>query len=194
MGVEFFQGKKIISIDAETDGLYGEILSIGVAYSDEKIERSEHLILKDVATGKYNYRDKWAKENVGKQAVLAYNMMQTSGGKSALLFNNRKILLNYFWNELWMPFRETHLCLVDFGIPVEARLFRDCIMINQAERSFKGPYPAYDLGTILAMEKLDPDINRFDFVGMGRHCQHDPRWDAVAQLAVLFKLIKGPLV
>jgi hypothetical protein len=55
-----------------------------------------------------------------------------------------------------MQYRERSLAISFVGVPVEARLFRECIEDDSETRKYQGPYPLHDLATIFLMNGLDP--------------------------------------
>lgn len=155
---------KIFSVDAETDGLYGEIWAIGACVYDTDGPDIEgfagQLAPNNVVT------DPWVRENI----VPKVNLPRFQTGLD---------LLNAFW-DFWMRHRDDSICVVDFGAPVEAFLYRCAVEINPAGRMWSGPYPMHELGTALLLAGEDPDVNRREYIGRPDLVQHNPYDDALA--------------
>lgn len=151
----------VFSVDAETDGLYGPIWAIGAVVLDgmNEVDRFAGQIDPDVVT------DPWVRENIVPVVDLPR-------------FPSRQALLNAFW-WFWMEDRGSAVAVADFGAPVEAGLFRACVSLNKAERTFQGPYPLHELGTALYLAGQDPDCDRREMCGRPDLVRHDPVDDAL---------------
>ena len=134
-------------VDAETDGLYGTFLSIAVLVTDENGTEQDHFY-GALRISADNLNSKWVKENV-----------YPSLGNAERMYDTEQELLNAFW-DCWMKYREKCICIADVPYPVEARLFMRCVMNNLTEREFLGPYPLFDLSSVLAAVGIDPDADR----------------------------------
>jgi hypothetical protein len=78
------------------------------------------------------------------------------------LYQGARDMRDAFW--VWFnQHRENVQVWADFGWPVEARFFSQCIQDDITNREWKGPYPLFDLGTLLLASDLDPDLDRFEF-------------------------------
>lgn len=154
---------KIFSVDAESDGLYGEIWAIGACVYDTSGPDIEGF------AGQIDQKfvsDPWVLENI----VPVVDLPRFETGLD---------LLNAFW-DFWMAHRDSSLCVVDFGAPVEAFLFRCAVGINPAARTWHGPYPMHELGTALLLAGEDPDVNRREYIGRPDLVTHNPYDDALA--------------
>lgn len=172
---------KFIFIDAETDGLYGAFLTVGLVAADESgkiLEKAyygikkEHMLLTDA----------WTRENVWP--VLAdYEVCE-----------DEDELLEKVW-AFWMQYREEAYAVADVMYPVESRLLMKCVMKNEAERKYLGPFPMLDLSSMLMAAGYDPRVNRVELldedekkVMMGRI--HNALNDAEMTATIWYKLKK----
>ena len=176
----------IMSIDCESNGLHGTIFAIGAVLIDaddpSKLYNPIAEFGADVDIRLDEDVDPWVTAN-----VLPY-LADLERYDSLLEMRTA------FW-EWYIKYNTNDLAtwplivLADFGVPVEARLFRELIADDPAHREWKGPYPLHDLGTMLLMVGEDPDkVNRrnwwFDlyhdamFLEPGLR-QHNPLDDAL---------------
>lgn len=166
--------KYIFIVDAECDGLYGEIFSIGALVAD--IRTMEPVL-------KFNLTSTYGMERV-KQDFVKEHVIPAIKADNTMVFVEKPItkLLDYFWI-FYEAVRESSIVIADFGAPVEARLFSQCIT-DDADREFKGPYPLHELGTILLLNNIDPDFCRdsyYDDITL----KHSPYFDCLATLKIL---------
>ena len=166
--------KYIFIVDAECDGLYGEIFSIGCIAAD--INTLEPVL-------KFNLTSVPGMEHV-KQDFVKENVIPAIRRDETMVFVEKPVskLLEYFWI-FYNTVRESSIVIADFGAPVEARLFSQCIT-DDADREFKGPYPLHELGTILLLNNIDPDFCRdsyYDDISL----KHAPYFDCLATLKIL---------
>lgn len=160
---------KIFSVDAETDGLYGDVWAIGAVVANE----SGEIVATFAGQVPYTGTNEWVRENVAPFVSLP-------GYESA------RALRDAFWI-FWIAHREGALCLADFGTPVESGLFRSCVADDPNARQWLGPYPLHEVGTALLCAGIDPDIDRIDFSGLNGLSRHNPVDDARASLECWFK-------
>lgn len=154
---------KIFSVDAETDGLYGEVWAIGatVLEAGKPIRhRFGAQIDRAVVT------DEWTRTNVVPVVDLPR-------------FSSREDLLNGFW-AFWLTHKSGADCIADVGDPVESGLFRACVELDIEARRWEGPYPRHELATALLMAGVDPDVDRRVFCGRSDLVPHDPVDDSLA--------------
>ena len=147
-------------IDAEADGLYGNIIAIGVIVLDENDEETDVFNAK-IDLSVYTVTDEWTKENV---IPLLTNDMTT--------YNNEYDLLEAFW-KFYLKYRENSNCISDVSYPVEAGLFRKCIEHDLDKRKLLGPYPLIDLSNLLFFKKIDPLTERTSLADAGLE-RHNP--------------------
>lgn len=148
----------IFSVDAETNGLYGSHWAIGAVVLDEQGETVDQFAGQiDPAVW---VDDPWVAENIVPVVDLPR-------------YDTNQALLEAFW-AFWIEHRESTLAVADFGTPVEASLFRQCIQVDDS-RTFLGPYPLHELGTALLLAGVDVDVNRREFAERTDLVQHDPR-------------------
>lgn len=158
--------KKVFSVDAETNGLYGEVWAIGAVVDGP----NDSEMFRGMIDPRLHVTDPWVREHIVPVVKLP-------------MFDSRASLLNSFWH-FWMLHRDTSIAIADFGTPVEAGLFRACVELADSEnRRWQSPYPLHELGTLLLAHGLDPDLDRRKFIDREDLVAHDPLADAlVAQL------------
>ena len=157
-------------VDAETDGLYGSFLSVAVLVTDQDGHELEHFYAERVIRPDESLSP-WVREH-----VLPFL------GSAELTVQTEEALLEAFW-AFWLRYRETAECVAYVQYPVEARLFTTCVLRAPREREFQGPFPLYDLSTLLAMNDLDVDCNLQALTGLelpSHHALNDVRVAAAA--------------
>lgn len=152
----------IFSHDAETDGLYGEPWAIGAVVLTEQGVTESFAAQLDPSV----VTDPWVRENI----VPVVDLPRTK---------TREDLLEGFW-AFWLEHREDSLCVADFGVPVEAYVFRKCVEFDTPSRMRLGPYPQHELGSALLLAGIDPDTDRRQMAGYPGLVQHNPLHDAIA--------------
>ncbi len=166
-------GKRILAVDAETDGLYGDPFAIGAVVLDEsgrEVDRFGGL------AGANEVGDVWVRANV----------LPHLGDLPS--FSSRFELRETFW-QFWMKHRGECLCVADVAVPVEAGLFRLCVAVD-ASRTFLGPFPLHDVATLLLALGTDPLTDRAELLsGWGvtwTGVRHNPVDDALAGALVFW--------
>lgn len=128
--------KQFFFVDAETDGLYGRFLSVAALVTDENGEEKDRFNAA-VATQEDEIESDWVKENV-------YPYLKNADR----YFDDESDMLEAFWT-FWMKHRENADCVAYVPYPVESRLFSACVSVDVSERQFLGPFPLYDLASVL---------------------------------------------
>lgn len=159
-------------VDAETNGLYGDFLSIAVLVTDCFGEELDHFYM---AVEAPKNCAAWVKENVLPHLVCAEETVQ-----------NEQMLLECFWS-FWLKHREGAACVADVAFPAEARLFEKCVKAEPSQRAYLGPYPLYDLATMLEAHGIDFDTDRRKLSGM-ELCRHDAMDDVRMMAAIWNRL------
>lgn len=138
--------KGIFIFDAETDGLYGQTLSIAAQVVNT--ETAETTAVFYGAVPDSTIQNPWVRENV----------LPHLG--NARPFKDEKSLLEAFW-AFWEGQKECcgGVALCDVPCPVEANVLRKCIELDRT-REYEGPYPLFDLASMLAAKGIDPDASR----------------------------------
>lgn len=126
-------------VDAETNGLYGSFLSVAAQVYDAEW----NLIEEFYGARKIKTEEEinpWVEANV---LPFLYT--------DAKVYDEESELLETFW-QFWIKYRQVEnlRCVADVPYPVESRLFLRCVEQNREERMFLGPFPLYDMETILA--------------------------------------------
>ena len=178
-------GKPVFSVDVESDGLHGPIFAIGAV-----VMTSDGTVTATFAgyAPLPKYKSDWVKENV------VQNLPKDSRMR---VYPSLLKLRSAFW-KFWMWYKEGVNCLSDFGAPLEAKLFSECIADNLSEREWQGPYPMHELGTMLATAGVDPDVSREEYSGIldkeqvyGTFVKHNPVYDSVAAALAWFKCVQA---
>ena len=75
-----------------------------------------------------------------------------------MFFDIELEMLEAFWS-FWMKHSLDSVCIAYVQYPVECRLFLRCVMKNEEERAFLGPFPLYDLSTLLVAKGYAFDVD-----------------------------------
>ena len=163
---------KILSVDAESNGLGGEVFAIGAVLVDVHVEgtcgaRLERWYGAIDCPAPVN---PWVKEN-----VLPHLLYRTHATQAHMI--------EAFW--LWLERvleRTKATILVDVGFPVEARLICD-LLRPDPERAWKLNAPVLDLASLLAAHGFDGfNVPREAWAreqfGEARWSAHNPTDDA----------------
>jgi len=164
--------RKVLMVDVESNGLYGEGFAFGVVagiIKDGEVEVVEKVGYN--AADAIEDMDPWVVENV----LPKLNSLKK--------VNGLRELRDAFWNIYTKYKAEGYEIWGDVIYPVETGFMADVIKDDLENRQWEGPYPFRDLGTI-----LDPNISRAEFSGMDY--THNPMDDALASLYSLVKVLK----
>lgn len=150
-------------MDAETDGLYGKILTIAVLVAKNSGEVVEYFY-GGIPNNITNVSNVWVKENVipilGEYEV----------------FEEETEILNKVWH-LWEKYQEKARCFVDILYPVESHLLWRMVKLELNTREYLGPFPIIDIaGLLLAMGK-DPNTDRQALLGETSGMLHNALFD-----------------
>lgn len=165
-------------VDAETDGLYGSFLSVAALVTDGEGRELEEFY-GEVAVSPAQLRSSWAREHV-----------LPGMGKTDRVYSDEEALQEAFW-AFWLRHRERAECVAYVQYPVEARLFTACVMRQPEKREFLGPFPLYDLSTLLSMSGLHFDADLQQLSGMqlpSHHALNDVRLSAATWRRLWSKL------
>lgn len=133
---------KLVFVDAESDGLYGEFLAVGLAAADMEGNITERVYY-GVRRENMQVSDSWTRENV----------LPVLGGYEVC--ENEEELLEKVW-DFWMKYSREAYAVADVMYPVEARLFMKCVMKNELDRKWQAPFPVLDLSSLLFAAGYDP--------------------------------------
>ena len=183
---------KVLSIDCETNGLYGQIFAIGAKYKDfksgeEAIYQARVSIEEEV--------NPWVKENVLPHVqnieLLDTTVDDDATGMEKLLLTDFKKFYDYI---KYIAGANELIVIGHMVCPVEANLFIKMRKYRLME-DFEGPYPLIDVASMLFMIE-DEDPTTIDGY-LEKWClkkplglnPHNPLYDAEAALTV-FKDLK----
>lgn len=174
MELPISSNEKIMVVDAETDGLYGDFVSIGaVVYDDQLVTTMFNGVWM-----KETFNDSWADEHVKPILLDAKDNLTT--------YSNEEDLMNAFW-DFYSQHRETCRTIGYTIYPVECRLFQRCVEKNLEERRFQGPYPLYDLAS-MAPNELLRELTQEYYREQATSVQHNHIEDCKATAHAFFKL------
>lgn len=183
---------KVLSIDCETNGLYGQIFAIGAIYKDLKTGEEEIYQARVSIEESLN---QWVKENVLPNVQNIELLDKTANddaiGMEKLLLDN----FNGFYNKIKYIAGSNELITIGHMVcPVEANLFIKMKKYKLME-DFDGPYPLIDVASMMFMlEDEDPTtidgyIEKWSLEKPLYLNSHNPLYDAKATLTV-FKDLK----
>lgn len=167
---------KYVFLDAETDGLYGQFLTVAlVAVSDngQELEKAYYGICKENMV----INDNWVKENVLPILGTYENCADEDE------------LLDKTWN-FWMKYSDSAYVVADVPFPVEARLFESCVRKNVEDRKFKAPFPLMDLSSMLYVKGYDPLMERNKIIEEthSANLQHNALYDVELSIQIWKKI------
>lgn len=171
---------KIMSIDAETMGLYGPAFAIAVIVRNNgKVVFEWSGRCADVSV-----TDEWVVQNVLPKIV-----------EMPIEYANSIELEEEFWRQ-WMSQKDGAIVIAHCASPVESGLFRRCVERDIASRQWSAPYPAiHDVATALLMSGHDPSSVDAYAASKGISCEfegatHHPMYDAMIAAQVWEHLAK----
>jgi hypothetical protein len=162
-------------VDAESDGLYGTFLSVAAMVTNEDGAELDRFYA-SVKISADQIQSEWVRENV-------YSDLKNAEA----FFDTEAEMLESFW-AFWMKHRTDSICIANVQYPVECRLFAQCVYTNEAERAFLGPFPFYDLSTLLVANGFAFNADMQALSGMNLKA-HDAMNDVKMMAAVWRNLI-----
>ena len=130
---------EILFVDAETDGLYGQFLSVAAIVLNDQGEEVD-TFYGTVRNSEDIVSSEWVKEN-----VLPY--LRDGIRSDADLYGAERELIEAFY-----AFYNAHVecdVIADVPYPVESRLFFKIVGNDPEERMYKAPFPLMDLSSML---------------------------------------------
>lgn len=161
---------KIFSVDAETNGLYGESFAIGATVRENGLAVA-------------SFQGRIPDSEISDQWVI--NNVLPNIKDMKITHSSSDMLEEDFW-KFWMENKEGAVVVAHCASPVETGLFRRCVERNPADRIWNGPYPAiHDVATLLMLlgEKVDSVDTYNDKYGITipfAGATHHPMYDAMA--------------
>lgn len=169
----------IMSVDAESDGLYGIPFAIGaIVYNDGKeVARYFGRIPNSEVS------DRWVIDNVLPQ-------LGPEDGDEYFVTHTHLIGMLSHFSDWWNDWKVGAEVICHMGVPVESSLFR---LMNQAGFMgiFDGPYPLHEVATALLMVGQDPTSVDQYAKSNGIFVQgnpHNPLYDAEVAAKVYMQL------
>lgn len=164
--------KTFLVFDVESIGLHGEGFAVAGAVLTKSFGVDVTFVFScspDMAYGSDSDRE-WVRSNV---PLLNYNCKNTNEVR------------NQFWN-IWNELKNKHDDLVlaaECTWPVEARFLNQCVDDNKEGRNWEGPYPLYDISSIMFSAGLDP-LAEYERVG-DENPAHHPLSDVMQSCRLL---------
>lgn len=163
--------------DVESVGLHGEGFAVGwvIFENGEEIDAGIRVAPMPAARGDESDRQ-WVTENVLPH-LPEPNRRDTKGVRTG------------FWTE-WLHWKEQGAVLVtDCGWPVEANFLSACLADDPEARKWQGPYPLFDISSVLLANYEDPTgtFPRFS----NEEPAHNPLNDARQSARVLMTALKN---
>lgn len=157
---------RILSFDAESNGLHGEAFAVGAVLLNPDGSDAETFYARCLIDGPI---DPWVRDNVLPALADAPETHATP-----------RAMRDAFWS--WLTARQSEaLVVVDCGWPVEAGLLIACVS-DDPSRAFKGPYPMHEVASLLFAVGRDPMASYADRVlspdALAAHRKHHPTDDA----------------
>ena len=168
--------KKILFVDAETDGLYGHFLSVAGILCDSFGNETDSFYHR-VDIKKNGVTDPWVLENV---------IPVLSGG---VIEDTPEDLLESFWQ--WYRACGEADVIADVTFPVECRLFSECVLKDPDTRKFQGPYPLLDLSSMLYAKGMDPNADRRSLIDATNYQVHNALDDVRMSRDIWLKYIRN---
>ena len=174
--------KKILSVDAETDGLWGNspFWIAAIVYNEEGLE-IDKINVANKFIGKL-VTDDWVKENVLPVLKQDKTVKKVSGFKE----------LYKEFADFYNKYREDSTVLWHMGHIVESHLFRELHSLNLIG-DWDAPYNPIEVAEILRQNNEKPDsvdsyIEKYDITVNDYGTTHNPLYDCEAAAKVYFSL------
>lgn len=168
---------KLFFIDAETDGLYGDFISVAGMITDTagiELERFYYGVKKE----NLHVQEPWVIENVLPR-MGTYTEVEDEAE-----------LLETVWSK-WQQYKEDAYAVGDVIYPVEARLFQKCVSMDMEHRRFEAPFPFLDLSSLLYANGIDPLTDRNILSGLcANEKQHNCMYDVEMAVEIYKKLMR----
>lgn len=186
---------KILSIDAETNGLHGQIFSIGAVYVDTTMGKAEQFIEK---VSIVEFADPWVVDNVLPHLEGIEALDKTVDDD---VYGTEKLLLKKFiefYKECKEKAGDKLIVLGHMVCPVEANIFIKARNYGLME-DFDGPYPLHDVASMLLLLKektdsVDEYVKKCELkskLNLNNFCKkpHNPLYDSEQAFKVFWHII-----
>lgn len=168
--------KNLFFIDAESDGLYGDFISVGIIVTDATCREIERFYY-GIDLEHYSVKDEWTKEHV----------IPILGDYEKC--DSQEELLRRVWN-CWKKYKENAYAVGDVIFPVESRLFQKCVELDVLNNKLEGPFPLLDLCSMLRTKHIDPLIDRANLIEEKPNGEkHNALYDVEATIRIFRKYV-----
>lgn len=173
---------KILSLDAETNGLLGQPFAIAATVREGKQEVDRIILRCPIETD----IDSWVEQNVIPNIADISENCKSYADMLDQFFN--------FWehyrqkmDENWNPIQVQPTTIAHMGAPVETGLFKD--MLKHVGNDFAGPYPLDEVATVLRLagenpSSVDEYMKKYNIQPEFEWESHHPMYDAVVAAQV----------
>lgn len=171
------ENKKILSLDAETNGLYGQAFAIGAILMDKETGKEEKRFLSRCPI--FEEIDPFVRDNVLPQME---SIKITDATDTRMLFA---------FIEFFKKHKQNADVIVHMGVPVEAKLFIDAVEL-EFMGPFDGPYPLVDIAAYPEIWDSVDGYNKKHGIVVP-DCQggtHNPLYDCYAA-ALAYRHVRG---
>ena len=181
---------KILSIDAEVNGLYGQIFAIGAIYKDTETKEEIKYVKKVSIIEEVN---PWVLENVIPQLTDIEQLDKTVDDD---IIGAEKLLLKdfiRFYNECKEKSGNSLTVVGHMVCPVEANIFIKARKYKLIE-DFDGPYPLHDVASMLLVKgenptSVDSYVKKYNLEETKGN-SHNPLFDCEQALKVFENIMK----
>lgn len=172
------KNKKILSLDAETNGLYGQVFAIGAILMDKETGKEEKRFLSRCPI--FEEIDSFVRDNVLPQmeSIITTNSTDTS------------MLADFI--DFFQENKENADVIVHMGCPVEAKLFIDAESMGFMG-PFDGPYPLVDIAAYPEIWDSVDTYNKINGIEVP-NCDggtHNPLYDCYAAALAYRHILKS---
>lgn len=160
----YLSKKTIISIDVESNGLYGQPFCVGAVEMDWGGRVTRDFLARCPLD---QVEDEWVLNNV-IPAIKGIDETHHS------LLSMQEDFFSWLCNAMKRNERSGVVVLVDVGFPVDCKFLYDAITyasgkdgtMNSWIREKYSPYPLIDLASVLAGAGFDPDVDREEMASL----------------------------
>ena len=161
-------------LDAETDGIYGKVLSVAAKVINSFKE--EDYFYASLNIEKEDLSSEWVEDNV-------YDTLKNA----EIMYDTEEELLEAFW-AFYLKYHGDYEVLTDVPYPVETGVFGKCIAKDRENREKYSPSPIYDLESMLVSNGYDKLAARNEIVKTDLKA-HDAMNDVDITIKILEEVI-----
>lgn len=168
--------RKLVFVDAETDGLYGGFLTVAMVAVDENGVELEHAYY-GLDRKHMVIQEEWVREHV----LPVLGDYEECGSEEELLEKS--------WS-FWMKYASDAYAIADVCYPVECRLFSACVERDREKRCWQAPFPLLDLSSLFYARGVDPLTERRQLAKVSGE-EHNALTDVRMSIQIWKKYFRG---